>query len=582
MERKIESLATSSKVHIKVSLSEFPMRIPLWIGVILAFTAVTAVTAPMTKAIHRVRPKPGDSEVPNRFACAATHLPTCGRSGDQGDGTYANPVMPGDFSDLDVIRVGGEYYAISSTLQYAPGMVILHSMDLVNWKIIGHVVTNLSVIDPELNWDKMNRPGRGVWAGAIRYRHGRFWVYFGTPDQGIFMSTATTPAGPWTQVKLVLSAAGWDDPCPFWDDDGQGYLVTTHFGPEGTAGTPYNIHLFKMNPAGDQVLKESDRVIHRSEGSEANKLYKIHGRYYHFYSEVTPEGRIIMMERSQNLNGPWQMRQLIHVNAATDKEPNQGGLIQLPTGKWYFLSHQGNGDWEGRAGVLLPVTWIKGWPIIGRVGEDGIGNMIWRGKKPIQGFPRTTLAASDNFDAPDLKVEWEWNYQPRANKWSLTDRPGFLRLYAFPPLRLKDFDTIGNVLTQRAFRTRHNEATVKLDISGMVDGQEAGLAHFASSYCTIGVVQLGSARTLTYNHNGERVPGPVLPGNVVFLRSAWGIEGNNQFSYSTDGRTFQPFGGSCELTWGSYRGDRVGIFTVNQNAAVGHLDVDSFQYFTQP
>jgi beta-xylosidase len=172
--------------------------------------------------------------------------PTRGEWGDHGDGTYANPLLPGDFSDLDAIRVGEDYYAISSTLQYSPGMVVLHSKGLVNWEIIGHVVDDLSRLDPELNWDKMNRPGRGIWAGSIRYHAGKYWVYFGTPDQGFFVSTAANPAGPWKPVKAVWRAAGWDDPCPFWDDDGQGYLVGTHFAPEMPSGTTYNIHLFKM------------------------------------------------------------------------------------------------------------------------------------------------------------------------------------------------------------------------------------------------------------------------------------------------------------------------------------------------
>src|ERR1035438_7586752 len=110
------------------------------------------------------------------------------RWGDQGDGTYRNPVLPADYSDLDCIRVGSDYYAISSTFQYSPGMVILHSKDLVNWRILGHVIDDVTQIGPELNWDRKNRYGRGVWAGAICHHGGKFWVYFGTPDEGYFMS----------------------------------------------------------------------------------------------------------------------------------------------------------------------------------------------------------------------------------------------------------------------------------------------------------------------------------------------------------------------------------------------------------
>ncbi len=503
------------------------------------------------------------------------------RWGDQGNGTYANPVMPGDFSDLDVIRVGSDFYAFSSTIQFSPGVVILHSTDLVNWRIIGHVLHDLTNIDPELGWSRMDRAGRGVWAGAIRFHAGKFWVYFGTPDQGIFMSQATNPRGPWRAAQLVLAGAGWDDPCPLWDDDGRIYLVATRFAPEGLVQTKYNIHLFQMNSRADHVLPASDTIIHQSRGSEANKLYKINGIYYHLYSEVAHEGRVVMMERSRSLHGPWEIHQLIHVNAALDKEPNQGGLVELPSGKWYFVSHQGHGDWEGRAGVLLPVTWIDGWPIIGAVGPDGVGHMVWSGAKPIDGKTETTLSASDAFDAPVLKSEWEWNYQPRPDMWSLTEHPGYLRLHAFQPLRPGDFKAIGNVLTQRSFRTRRNEVTVKMDLSGMADHEESGLAHFARTYCTLAVVQEDGQRRLVYNNAGQQTVGPFVQSDTIYLRSTWGFDGKSQFSYSSDGIAYKPFGDIYQLTWGSYRGDRVGIFTVNPAIEAGFVDVDSFQYETE-
>jgi len=270
--------------------------------------------------------------------------------GDQGDGTYNNPVIPADYSDIDCIRVGADYYAISSTFQFSPGVVILHSKDLVNWKILGHVVTNLNQMGPELNWDRMNRYDKGVWAGAIRYYDKKFWVYFGTPDEGYFMSTATNPAGPWTALHPVLPEAGWDDCCPFWDDDGQGYLVGSNF------RDGYKIHLWKLTPDGRNLIKESDRVIHQSKGSEANKLYKINGLYCHLFNEVTKEGRVVMMERATNIFGPYtEVKQLNHADR-TAKEPNQGGLVQTENGDWYWFTHHGSGDWEGRCASLLPVT----------------------------------------------------------------------------------------------------------------------------------------------------------------------------------------------------------------------------------
>jgi beta-xylosidase len=506
-----------------------------------------------------------------------TEQPTAGEWGDRSDGSFANPILPADFSDLDAIRVGSSYYAISSTMQYSPGMTVLESRDLVNWRIVGGVVADLTAIDPALNWDRMDRAGRGIWAGAIRWHDGKFWVYFATPDQGIYMSTAHAAAGPWTPVQLVMPATGWDDTCPFWDDDGTMYLVTSHTAAEGPSATKYNIHLFRLTPDGRSIVAGSDRIIHQSRGSEANKLYKWNGLYYHYYSEVHPEGRVAMIERAPSLDGPWQSHQLLHVHGAVDKEPNQGGIVQAQDGKWWFFTHQGRGDWEGRAAVLLPVTWIDGWPIVGRIGPDGVGEMLWHGTKPVAQQPLSTVTASDDFASPTLRPEWQWNYQPRAGLWSLTERKGFLRLHAFAPLKPGDLKSVGNVLTQRAFRSTRNEFTVKLDVSGMVDGEEAGLSHFAKSFASIGVVQSGSTRTVSVNDNGSRTSGPELKQSTVWLRSSWGFDGASSFSYSLDGKSFVPLGAIYQLTWGSYRGDRVGLFTVNDKTA-GWADFDSVRY----
>jgi beta-xylosidase len=492
--------------------------------------------------------------------------------GDQGDGTYRNPVLPSDYSDLDCIRVGADYYAISSTFQFSPGMVILHSRDLVNWTIQGHAVADLTQIGPELNWDRMNRYGKGIWAGAIRHHDGRFWIYFGTPEEGYFMTTATEIAGPWEPLHAVLREAGWDDCCPFWDDDGQGYLVGSNF------RDGYKIHLWKLTPDGRDLVKESDRVIHQSKGSEANKLYKFNGAYYHLFSEVNKEGRVVMMERATNIFGPYdQVKQLNHADRQA-KEPNQGGLVQTEKGDWYWFTHHGSGDWAGRCASLLPVTWIDGWPVIGQTGADGIGSMVWSGKKPVAGTPMVTPQAGDEFNETSLPPQWEWNYQPRADKWSLTERPGWLRLHAFRPLETNNLLKAGNTLTQRCFRTATNEVVVKLDLRGMADGQQAGLCHFAKTYSALGVKQEGASRMLVNVNNGVVTPGQPIAGDQLWLKSVWGLDGKSLYSFSLDGRTFVSFGSPFQLGWGNYRGDRIGLYSWNSKADAGYADVDYFHY----
>jgi len=492
------------------------------------------------------------------------------RWGAQGDGAYLNPVLPSDYSDLDCIRVGSDYYAISSTFQFSPGVVILRSRDLVNWTIAGHAVADLTQIGPELNWDRMNRYGKGVWAGAIRYHDGKFWIYFGTPDEGYFMTTAKEVGGSWSPLHPVLKEAGWDDCCPFWDDDGQGYLVGSNF------RDGYKIHLWKLTADGRDLVRESDRVIYQSKGSEANKLYKIDGTYYHFFSEVQPEGRVIMMERAKSIAGPYmEKKQLKHADREA-MEPNQGGFVEGPDGRWYFFTHHGRGAWEGRATSLLPVTWIDGWPIVGEVGADGMGRMVWSGKMPATGLPVMTPQANDEFTGPDLGPQWEWNYQPRADRWSLGERRGFLRLHAFQPLRPGDLMAAGNTLTQRTMRTKENVVTVALDLAGMADGQVAGLCHFSKDNSTLGVRRSGSALALEFTRGLQVTTGSAIATGKIWLRSEWGLDGLSRYSYSVDGKNFVPFGEPYQLTWGSYRGDRIGIYSYNDKGDAGYVDVDWF------
>jgi beta-xylosidase len=298
---------------------------------------------------------------------------------------------------------------------------------------------------------------------------------------------------------------------------------------------------------------------------------------------VKPEGRVIMMERSKNIYGPWENKQLNHVDQKLDREPNQGGLLQTPTGKWYFLTHHGSGEWEGRAASLLPVQWIKEWPIIGEVSSDTIGRMVWSGVKPIIYKKKHFIQTSDNFNSTKLDVQWEWNFQPQADKWSLAERKGFLRLYAFQPIESnKQKDVIlraGNTITQRSMRTSSNISTVKISINNMADGQFAGLTHFSTtSNSLFGIKQENGIRTLIYSINGKDTSGINITGKLIWLRSTWDANGVSRYAFSTDGKSYRPFGNTYQLTWGSYRGDRIGIFNFNTKEDKGYVDVDWFQY----
>ncbi|MGH8853683.1 MAG: family 43 glycosylhydrolase [Telluria sp.] len=501
--------------------------------------------------------------------------------GDLGNGRYRNPVLPADYSDLDITRVGNDFYAISSTFQFSPGMAVLHSRDLVNWTTVGHAVPDLTQISPDLNWDRMNRYGRGIWAGAIRHHAGRFWVWFGTPDEGYFMTSAERPEGPWAPLQRVLASPGWDDCAPFWDDDGKGYLVGTHF------SDGYAIHLWEMTPDNRGLVAGSDQVIYQSKGSEANKLYKFNGTYYHFFSEVQSGTRVMMMRRASSIRGPWSgKRQLMHADRAA-REPNQGGIVEGPDGKWYFFTHHGTGAWEGRAASLLPVHWIDGWPVIGQPGHDGIGTMVWGGAMPRAGEHRQFPQGGDTFSTGALSPVWEWNYQPRAGKWSLDTRPGFLRLQAFAGLEGGNLLKVGNVLTQRVIRSSRQAFVARIELQGMADGQHAGITHFtaarsrsnpAASSASLGIVMENGQRFVEISRDGTYTRLQAWPHGAAFLKSEWGLEGTSTLSISADGTQFQPLVTEFPLTWGAYRGSRIGLFTFNSARDEGYVDIDWVRY----
>jgi beta-xylosidase len=195
-------------------------------------------------------------------------------------------------------------------------------------------------------------------------------------------------------------------------------------------------------------------------------------------------------------------------------------LVQASNGNYYFLTHHGSGDWSGRVMSLLPVTWVDGWPIIGSVGADGIGNMVWTGKMSVKKTIKTIPQTDDEFEETKLQPQWEWNYQPRADKWSLTQWPGWLTLHAFKPLEPDNLLKAGNTLTQRCFRTQYNNVTIKIDIGGMTSGQKAGLCHFANPhFAQIGISCRNDARYLEFKGENTQLAGFKIQGHNIWLRS---------------------------------------------------------------
>lgn len=240
---------------------------------------------------------------------------------DRGDGTYRNPIINADYSDPDVVRVGADYYMTASSFNAVPGLPILHSRDLVNWSIIGHAIKRL---EPGELFDKPQHGG-GVWAPSIRYYKGEFYIYYGDPDMGIFMTKATDPAGEWSKPLLVKAAKGWIDPCPLWDDDGNAYLVHAFAG--SRAGTKSILVVNRMSVDGMSLLDDGVIVFDGHDADptvEGPKFYKKDGYYY----ILAPAGGVAtgwqLALRSRKIYGPYERKIVMAQGNSSVNGPHQG------------------------------------------------------------------------------------------------------------------------------------------------------------------------------------------------------------------------------------------------------------------
>jgi beta-xylosidase len=480
--------------------------------------------------------------------------------GDLGNGYYANPILKADFSDPDLVRVGEDFFMVCSDFHYM-GIPVLHSRDLVNWSLIGRVYDRLD-IDPR--YDAMEAYGRGSWAPSIRYQGGLFYVYFCTPDEGLYMSTAQDPAGPWAPLHEVQRIGQWEDPCPFWDDDGQAYLGHSTVG----AG-PIIIH--RMRPDGRELLDQG-RIVYVGKTAEGTKIYKRNGYYY----LVIPEGGVERgwqtVLRSKDIYGPYERRVVLGKGRTAINGPHQGGLVELPSGESWFLHFQSAGA-LGRVCHLQPVEWVDDWPVMGRGGEPVEVFNKPRVDDPLE--PKF-LVTGDDFDQPKLGLQWQWNHNPVNTHWSLTERPGYLRLKAMPA---SDLSRAKNTLTQKLIGGQ-GTITAELDRAQMAAGQLAGLTFLGGAVADnyIGLRKSASGTFLEAVGAGIVAHGPRLVASVLWLRAEYDFAGASCFSFSLDGEHFLPLGGPCELRFGYWKGARIGLFTYQTSGAGGIVDVGSFRY----
>lgn len=485
--------------------------------------------------------------------------------GDNGDGTFTNPVISSDFPDVDVIRVNDTYYMLSTTMFIFPGVPLLKSHDLVNWEYCTNVVKQMD--GACYNLDGCNRYAHGQWAGSLRYHNGKFYLLFNTLNEGAFLCTATDPEGTW-EIKNL--GRGFHDCGLFFDDDGKIY-VASGYG---------KIFMTELNS--DFKVVSKDSLVFTGDirgGLEGTHIYKIKGYYYLYCTYGGADGFQAAL-RSKNIWGPYEEKVVIRERDRSNVNfgIHQGALIQTQTGEWWTMLFVDIGPF-GRFPSLQPVTWVDDWPM---AGVDGKAVVKYRKPDVGKTYPVKVLPTSDEFNNTALGMQWGWNHNPDAANWSLSKKPGCLRLTTGKVV--SNFLEARNTLTQRPFakydQTIPTTAITKIDVSKMKDGDVAGLAVFQDPYAYIAIKQVGGSKYITMVNNGTIVDSVLIKSSTVYLKtSASNASKKASFQYSIDNKTFTSLGNELAMRFSLkiFTGNKFCLFNYATKQAGGYVDFDWFR-----
>ncbi|MEO3755486.1 glycoside hydrolase 43 family protein [Streptomyces sp. B6B3] len=500
-------------------------------------------------------------------------------SGPSALADFSNPVLWQDFADIDVIRVGDAFYYSASTMHYSPGAPILRSYDLVNWEFAGHSVPRL---DFGSKYDLNGGRGyvRGIWASSLGYRpSNRTFYWVGQIDFGqTYLYTATSVEGPWSRHATIGST--------YYD---AGLLFDTDDTPYVAYGNT-TIHVAQLSADGrSQVRSQQVFSTPSSIGTlEGARFYKINGNYYIFLTRPA-NGQYIL--KSSSPFGPYELRQLLldlRGPISGGGVPHQGGLVDTPDGRWYYLSFV-DAYPGGRVPALAPITWTgDGWPQLQLV------NGAWGTAYPYPTTPRQVepMTGVDTFDGTALKPKWEWNHNPDTNSYTVNNG-----------LTLRTATVTGDLYSARNTLTHRiqgptSTATIELDVSAMRDGDRSGLALLRDSSAWIGVKRDSGTRrlvmvdglTMDSNWNttgtGTERASAALSGTRVWLRAQADIRPGSprpgRFSYSTDGTNFTGLGPDFTMgnDWRFFMGYRYAIFNHATQALGGAVTVERFELAT--
>ena len=410
---------------------------------------------------------------------------------DLGDGNYRNPILYTDYSDPDAIRVGDDYFMTASSFCNTPGLPILHSKDLVNWKVINYALTNIP-------FERYTTPqhGCGVWAPAIRYHEGEFIIFFPMPDEGIFVTKTKNPWGEWSKPHAIFEGKGWIDPCPFWDDDGRAYMVSAFA--KSRIGFKSILHLTEMKPDCSALLDEGQHVFDGNENGQSTiegpKLYKRNGYYYIMAPAggVKPGWQVVM--RSKNIWGPYEYKNVLVQGDTEVNGPHQGAWLDTQTGEDYFIHFQ-DVYAAGRIVHLQPVRWINDWPVMGEQISEDAGQPVMVHKKPDIGDKAIAMAekfrrengladiyapdASDSFTGEKLGLQWQWNANHSDDWYSMTGHG--IVLYPVDKQQDTSIADVPNLLLQKWIAPEFTAVT-ELAADTVGEGDIAGMVSLGVDY----------------------------------------------------------------------------------------------------
>lgn len=396
---------------------------------------------------------------------------------------YHNPILYADYSDPDVVRVGEDYYMVASSFTYLPGVPLLHSKDLVHWEIINYCV-------PRLPFAKYQKPshGSGTWAPSIRYHNGCFVVFIPLPDEGILVSRSEDPRGEF-RLNLLCESKGWIDPCPIWDGD-KAYMVFAYA--RSRCGIKHRLSVVEIDPDCTRLLGEPVQIFDGKQvapTTEGPKFYKKDDWFYILMPSggVKPGWQSCL--RSHSIYGPYEYRIVMHQGTTDITGPHQGGYVESPDGHGWFIHFRDIGA-LGRVTWLEPVCFQNGWPFIGSdLDGDGIGEPVLNWDYPEEGKPRYEIATSDDFQAPELGLQWQWQANPDSKWYSLGERG--LTLYCLSnPDRENLIYYSGSVLTQIP-QSPSFSVSVKLHLDADQEGDYAGCGILGTLYSSVGVLYTG-------------------------------------------------------------------------------------------